>query len=53
MHIISMDGLKIALTELISSMDFPTCEYPKDELHRTDKLYTAAVEVAEGGREAD
>lgn len=38
-HIISMDGLEIAATALSNTMECPTCECPKDELHRTDKLY--------------
>ena len=38
-HIISMDGLEIAATALSSTMECPTCECPKDELDRTDKLY--------------
>ena len=37
-HIISMDGLEIAATALSSTMECPTCECPKDELDRTDKL---------------
>ena len=37
-HIISMDGLEIAATALSNTMECPTCECPKDELHRTDKL---------------
>ncbi len=38
-HIISMDGLEIAATALSSTMHCPTCKCPRDELHRTDKLY--------------
>ena len=38
-HIISLDGLEIAATALSSTMECPTCECPKDELDRTDKLY--------------
>ena len=38
-HIISMDGLEIAATALSSTTECPTCECPKDELERTDKLY--------------
>ena len=34
-----MDGLEIAATALSSTMTCPTCECPKDELARTDKLY--------------
>jgi hypothetical protein len=34
-----MDGLEIAATALSSTMTYPTCECPKDELDRTDKLY--------------
>ncbi len=49
-HIISMDGLEIAATALSSIMTFPTCECPKGELDRTDKLYpvrsTADVRTA-------
>jgi hypothetical protein len=35
-HIIS---LEIAATALSNTMQCPTCECPKDELDRTDKLY--------------
>ncbi len=38
-HIISMDGLEIAATALSNTMVCPTCECPKEELDRTDKLY--------------
>ena len=42
-----MGGLEIAATALSSTMERPTGKFPKDELHRTDKLYpvrsTAAV----------
>ena len=38
-HIISLDGLEIAATALSSTMECPTCECPKGELDRTDKLY--------------
>ena len=38
-HFISMHGLEIAATALSSTMTCPTCECPKDELDRTDKLY--------------
>ncbi len=44
-HIISMDWLKIAataLTQLYNGFDWmecPTCQCPKHELDRTDKLY--------------
>ncbi len=38
-HIISMDGLEIAATALSSTMVCPTCECPREELDRTDKLY--------------
>ena len=38
-HIISLDGLEIAAAALSSTMECPTCECPKDELDRTDKLY--------------
>ena len=39
-HFIGMDGLEIATTAALSStMTCPTCECPKDELDRTDKLY--------------
>ena len=60
-HIISLDGLEIAATALSSTMECPTCECPKDELDRTDKLYpvrstadvqagaAAAAGAAEGG----
>ena len=45
-----MDGLEIAATALSSTMDCPTCECPRDELHRTDKLHpvrsTAAVRAS-------
>jgi hypothetical protein len=34
-----MDGLEIAATALSNTMECPTCECPKDELDRTDKLY--------------
>jgi hypothetical protein len=38
-HIISMDRLEIAATALNSTMAYPTCKRPRDELDRTDKLY--------------
>ena len=38
-HIISLDGLEIAATALSSTMECPTCDCPKAELDRTDKLY--------------
>ncbi len=38
-HIISTDGLEIEATALSSTITCPTCECPKDELDRTDKLY--------------
>ncbi len=38
-HIISLDGLEIAAAALSSTMECPTCECPKEELDRTDKLY--------------
>ncbi len=42
-HIISMDGLEIAATELCSTMECPTCKCPKDELSRIDKLYHGII----------
>ena len=49
-HIISMDGLEIAATALSSTMECPTCECPKDELSRTDKLYpTRSTEHVRAG----
>jgi hypothetical protein len=41
-HIISMDGLEIAVTALSSTTECPACKCPKDELHRTDKRYPAS-----------
>ena len=38
-HIISLDGSEIAAAALSSTMECPTCECPKEELDRTDKLY--------------
>jgi hypothetical protein len=38
-HIISLDGLDIAAAALSSTMECPTCECPKEELDRTDKLH--------------
>ncbi len=38
-HIISLDGLDIAAAGLSSTMECPTCECPKEELDRTDKLH--------------
>ena len=38
-HIIRVDGLEIAAAALSSTMECPTCECPKAELDRTDKLY--------------
>ena len=38
-RIISLDGLEIVATALSSTMECPTCDCPKAELDRTDKLY--------------
>ncbi len=38
-HIISLDGFEIAAAALSSTTECPTCECPKEELDRTDKLY--------------
>jgi hypothetical protein len=38
-HIISLDGLEIAAAAPSSTMECTTCECPKEELDRTDKLY--------------
>jgi hypothetical protein len=53
-HIISMDGLEIAATALSNTMECPTCECPKDELDRTDKLYPvrSSAKVGAGVEEA-
>jgi hypothetical protein len=53
-HIISMDGLEIAATALSNTMECPTCECPKDELDRTDKLYPvrSSAEVGAGVEKA-
>jgi hypothetical protein len=42
-HIISMDGLEIAATALSSTMMCPTCDCPREELDRTDKLYPVRI----------
>jgi hypothetical protein len=53
-HIISMDGLEIAATALSSVMVCPTCECPRAELDRTDKLYPvrSAADVRAGVEKA-
>jgi hypothetical protein len=53
-HIISIDGLEIAATALSNTMECPTCECPKDELDRTDKLYPvrSSAKVGAGVEEA-
>ena len=53
-HIISMDGLEIAATALSSTMVCATCECPREELDRTDKLYPvrSTAEVRAGVEKA-
>jgi hypothetical protein len=53
-HIISMDGLEIAATALSNTIECPTCECPKHELDRTDKLYPviSSAKVSAGVEEA-
>jgi len=53
-HIISMDGLEIAATALSNTRECPSCECPKDELSRTDKLYPvrSSAEVGAGVEKA-
>jgi hypothetical protein len=38
-HIISMDGLVIAATALSTIKECPTCQCPREELDRTEKVY--------------
>jgi hypothetical protein len=53
-HIISMDGLEIAATALSNTRECPSCDCPKDELSRTDKLYPvrSSAEVGAGVEKA-
>ncbi len=49
-----MDGLEIVVTALTSTKEYPTCEYPREELDQTDKLYPArsTAEVRAGVEKA-